>query len=95
MPFSGKVLEDSIRLGKIRSIKLTLYIVQTVALVALAFIVAFVQGDAAMTPRLHLPIASFIAVIVLLLLIICIESFFFRMLDDHRGRFEPAVVLVH
>lgn len=90
MPLSGKVLEDSIRLGKIRRIKLTLYIVQTVALIALAFIVAFVIGNAAITPRLHLPIASFIAVIVLLLLIICVESFFFRMLEIRFARSSSA-----
>jgi hypothetical protein len=90
MPLSGKVLEDSIRLSKIRRIKLALYVVQTVALVALAFVVAFVVGDAAMTPRLHLPIASFIAVIVLLLLIICVESFFFRVLEIRFARSSSA-----
>jgi hypothetical protein len=58
--------------------------------VALAFIVAFVLGNAAMTPRLHLPIASFIAVIVLLLLIICVESFFFRMLEIRFARSSSA-----
>lgn len=77
-------------MGKIRRIKLALYVVQTVALVALAFVVSFVVGDAAMTPRLHLPIASFIAVIVLLLLIICIESFFFRVLEIRFSRSSSA-----
>ena len=90
MPASGKVLEDSIRLGKIRRIKLTLYVVQTVTLVALAFLVVSIIGDAAITPRLHLPIASFIAVIVLLLLIVCVESFFFRILEIKFARSSSA-----
>jgi hypothetical protein len=90
MPVSGKVLEDSIRLSKIRGIKLMLYVVQTVALVSLAFIVVFLMGGAAITPRLHLPIASFMAVIVLLLLITCVESFFFRVLEIKFARSSSA-----
>jgi hypothetical protein len=90
MPLSGKVLEDSIRLSKIRRIKLALYVVQTVALLILAFFVVFVMGDAALTPRLHLPIASFAAVIVLLLLIVCVESFFYRMLEIKFARSSSA-----
>ncbi len=90
MPVSGKVLEDSIRLSKIRSIKLTLYVVQTVALVSLAFVVVFLMGDAAIAPNLHLPIASFLAVIVLLLLVTCVESFFFRVLEIKFARSSSA-----
>ena len=90
MPVSGKILEDSIRLGKIRRIKLTLYIVQTVTLVVIAFIVVFFMGGAALTPRLYLPIASFLAVLVLLLLIICVESFFFRILEIRFARSSSA-----
>ncbi len=90
MPASGKVLEDSIRLGKIRRIKLALYVVQTVTLVAIAFVVVFLMGGAAITPRLFLPISSFIAVIVLLVLIVCVESFFFRMLEIRFARSSSA-----
>jgi len=90
MPVSGKVLEDSIRLSKIRRIKLTLYIVQTGALIGLAFVVVFAMGGARITPTLYLPIPSFIAVVVLLLLIMCIESFFFRMLEIRFARSSSA-----
>jgi hypothetical protein len=90
MPLSGKVLEDSIRLSRIRTIKLALYVVQTVALVVLAIVVIFVMGDAAITPRLHLPIASLLAVIVLLALIVCVESFFFRVLEIRFARSSSA-----
>jgi len=90
MPVSGKVLEDSIRLGKIRRIKYTLYMVQTVILVALSFVVIFVTGDATITPKLYLPMASFIAVIALLLLITCLESFFFRILEIRFARSSSA-----
>ena len=90
MPVSGKVLEDSIRLGKIRRIKYTLYMVQTVILVALSFIVIFVTSDATITPKLYLPMASFIAVIALLLLITCLESFFFRILEIRFARSSSA-----
>ncbi len=90
MPVSGKVLEDSIRLSKIRRIKLALYVVQTAALIGLAFMVAFVMGGARITPTLYLPIPSFIAVLILLLLIVCIESFFFRILEIKFARSSSA-----
>jgi hypothetical protein len=90
MPVSGKVLEDSIRLSQIRRIKLALYVVQTGALIGLAFFVVFVMGGARFTPRLYLPIPSFIAVFILLLLIICIESFFFRILEIRFARSSSA-----
>ena len=90
MPVSGKVLEDSIRLSKIRRIKLTLYIVQTGALLGLAFFVVFIVGGARITPMFYLPLPSFIAVLILLLLIICIESFFFRILEIKFARSSSA-----
>lgn len=90
MPASGRVLEDSIRLSKIRKTKLTLYIVQAVMLVALGFILVFVVGGATLKPHLYLPFDSFLAVVVLLLLIICIESFFFRILEIRFARSTSA-----
>lgn len=90
MPVSGKVLEDSIRLSKIRRIKLSLYVVQTGALVGLAFFVVLILGGARITPTLYLPLPSFIAVFVLLLLITCIESFFFRILEIRFARSSSA-----
>jgi len=90
MPLSGKILEDSIRLGRIRWIKLVLYIVQAAALLALGFFVVFVLGDATITPRLFLPISSFAAIVVLLLLLMCIESFFFRILEIRFARSSSA-----
>ncbi|OGS42528.1 MAG: hypothetical protein A3K67_07590 [Euryarchaeota archaeon RBG_16_62_10] len=90
MPASGKVLEDSIRLSRIRRIKLTLYAVQAVMLVALAFLVVFVMGNATIRPQLYLPLDSFIVVVVLLLLIICLESFFFRILEIRFARSSSA-----
>ena len=90
MPVSGKVLEDSIRLSKIRRIKLMLYAVQTGALIGLAAVVVFIMGGARITPTLYLPIPSFVAVVILLLLIMCIESFFFRMLEIKFARSSSA-----
>jgi hypothetical protein len=90
MPASGRVLEDSIRLSKIRKTKLTLYIVQAVMLVALGFILVFVVGGAMLKPHLYLPFDSFLAVVVLLLLIICLESFFFRILEIRFARSTSA-----
>ena len=90
MPASGRVLEDSIRLSKIRKTKLTLYIVQAVMLVALGFILVFVVGGATLKPHLYLPFDSFLAVVVLLFLIICIESFFFRILEIRFARSTSA-----
>ena len=90
MPASGRVLEDSIRLSKIRKTKLTLYIVQAVMLVALAFILVFFVGGATLKPHLYLPFDSFLAVVVLLILIICIESSFFRILEIRFARSTSA-----
>lgn len=90
MPASGRVLEDSIRLSRIRRIKLTLYIVQAVMLTALGFLLIFVVGGAAFKPHLYVPLDSFLAVLVLLLLIICLESFFFRMLEIKFARSSSA-----
>jgi hypothetical protein len=90
MPASGRVLEDSIRLSRIRRIKLTLYIVQAVMLIALGFLLIFVVGGATLKPRLYVPLDSFLAVLVLLLLIICLESFFFRMLEIKFARSSSA-----
>ena len=90
MPFSSKVLEDSIRLAKIRKIKLALYVVQAIMLIVLAFVIVFVFGEAQVTPVLYLPIDSFAAVMVLLLLVVCVESFFFRMMEIKFARSSSA-----
>ena len=90
MPFSSRVLEDSIRLAKIRRIKWTLYIVQAIMLVALAILLIFVMGNAQIKPVLYLPLDSFIAVMVLLLLVMCVESFFFRVMEIKFARSSSA-----
>jgi hypothetical protein len=90
MPFSSKVLEDSIRLSKIRRIKWALYIVQAIMLVVLAIVLIFVFGDAQLTPVLYLPLDSFAAVMVLLILVVCLESFFFRIMEIRFARSSSA-----
>ncbi len=90
MPFSSKVLEDSIRLAKIRRIKWALYIVQAAMLVILAFVLIFIFGDAQLTPVLYLPLDSFAAVMVLLILVVCLESVFFRIMEIRFARSSSA-----
>lgn len=90
MPASGKVLEDSIRLSRIRKIKLTLYIVQAVMLVVLGMVLIFFAGGAMLKPYLYIPLDSFLAVVVLLMLIISLESFFFRILEIKFARSSSA-----
>jgi hypothetical protein len=90
MPFSSKVLEDSIRLARIRRIKWALYVVQIIMLVVLAFVMIFIFGDAQMTPVLYLPLDSFAAIMVLLILVVCVESFFFRMMEIRFARSSSA-----
>ncbi len=87
---SGKVLEDSIRLSRIRKIKRTLYTIQAAMLIGLAFILIFILGNARITPVLFLPLNSFIAVMVLLLFLLCLESFFFRILEIRFARSSSA-----
>ncbi|HUV61605.1 MAG TPA: hypothetical protein VMW71_05500 [Thermoplasmata archaeon] len=90
MPISSRVLEDSIRLTKIRQIKWSLYVVQIIMLVALAALLIFVLGDAQLTPVLYLPLDSFAAIMVLLILVVCIESFFFRIMEIRFARSSSA-----
>jgi hypothetical protein len=90
VPARGKVLEDSIRLSNIRRIKRLLYAIQAVMLIALAFLLIFVLGSASISPVLFLPLNSFIAVMVLLLFILCLESFFFRILEIKFARSSSA-----
>jgi hypothetical protein len=90
MPITGKVLEDSVRLSKIRRIKFSLYVVQTVVLVSIAFYVAFLMGGSTLKPRLYLPVPAFAGLVVLLLLVLCIESFFFRVLEIRFARSSSA-----
>jgi hypothetical protein len=90
MPISSRVLEDSIRLTKIRQIKWSLYVVQIIMLVALAALLIFVMGDAQLTPVLYLPVDSFAAIMVLLILVVCIESFFFRIMEIRFARSSSA-----
>jgi len=59
-------------------------------LIALAFLLIFVLGNASINPVLFLPLNSFIAVMVLLLLILCLESFFFRILEIRFARSSSA-----
>lgn len=88
MPLSGKVLEDSIRLDRIRWIKRLLYIVQAALLVALGFLVVYVGG--AQLKPFYLPLDAFVAVMVVLLLVICVEGFFFRVLEIRFARSSSA-----
>ena len=90
MPVTGKVLEDSIRLSRIRRIKIMLYVVQVVLLVAMAVLFAFVLGGATLKPTLYIPLDTFSTLMVLLLLIICVESFFFRILEIRFARSSSA-----
>jgi hypothetical protein len=90
MPFSSRVLEDSIRLTKIRRIKLALYVVQATMLIVLAFVMIFIFGNAQLTPVLYLPLDSFAAVMVLLILVVCVESFFFRIMEIRFARSSSA-----
>lgn len=90
MPLTSKVLEDSIRLARLRRIKWTLYIVQIVMLVALAILLIFVMGKAQVTPVLYLPLDDFAAVMVLLILVVSVESFFFRMMEIKFARSSSA-----
>ncbi len=90
MPLTSKVLEDSIRLARLRRIKWTLYIVQIVMLVALAVLLIFVMGKAQVTPVLYLPLDDFAAIIVLVILVVSVESFFFRMMEIRFARSSSA-----
>lgn len=89
MPLTGKFLEDSIRLDRIRSIKRMLYGVQAAMLVALGIFAIVYLGDAQLKP-FYFPLDSFAAIMILLLLVICVEGFFFRILEIRFARSSSA-----
>jgi hypothetical protein len=90
MPTSSKVLEDSLRLARIRRIKMVLYNIQVIMMVALAFFFIIIMGGAQISPVLYVPVDSFAAVMVLLLLVITLEGFFFRMIELRFARSSSA-----
>ena len=77
-------------MAKIRRIKLVLYVVQAIMLVALAVLIIFVMGDPQVTPALYLPLDSFAAILVLLILVVCVESYFFRIMEIRFARSSSA-----
>ncbi|MBN1678114.1 MAG: hypothetical protein JW880_06205 [Candidatus Thermoplasmatota archaeon] len=84
------MLEDSIRLSRIRRIKHWLYVVQAAMLVLLGIALIVIFGGAKVKPYVYIPMDSFLAVLALLLLIISLESFFFRMLEIKFARSSSA-----
>lgn len=90
MPTSSKVLEDSLRLARIRRIKMVLYTIQAIMMVALALFFIIIMGGAQINPVLYVPVDSFAAVMVLLLLVIALEGFFFRMIELRFARSSSA-----
>ncbi|UCE92011.1 MAG: hypothetical protein JSV90_02400 [Methanobacteriota archaeon] len=67
-----------------------MYVVQIVMLVALAILLVFVMGKAQITPVLYLPLDDFAAVMVLLVLVVSVESFFFRIMEIRFARSSSA-----
>ena len=59
-------------------------------MVSMAFVFAFVIGGATLKPTLYMPLDTFATLMVLLLLIICVESFFFRILEIRFARSSSA-----
>jgi hypothetical protein len=90
MPTSSKVLEDSLRLARIRRIKMVLYTIQAIMMVALALFFIIIMGGAQINPVLYVPVDSFAAVMMLLLLVIALEGFFFRMIELRFARSSSA-----
>jgi hypothetical protein len=90
MPLSSRVLEDSIRLDRIRRIKLAMYIVQIAMIAVLGFVLVVIMGGAQIHPSFYLPLDAFAAVLVLILLVICLESFFFRVMEIRFARSSSA-----
>lgn len=72
-------LERSIRLLRIRRMKLLLYVIHTAVMLILA--IYMMVADGASIKPFYLPVDSFIYVVLLMLLLMCVESFFFTRLD--------------
>jgi len=78
---SGRVaLEGGWRLERIRRMKLYLYVVQIISVIAIAIILLFVGKGFSLKP-FYLPINSFIYFVLLMGVVIGAESFVFRVLD--------------
>ncbi len=90
MPLSSRVLEDSIRLDRIRRIKMAMYIVQIAMLAVVGFVIVVIMGGAQIHPSFYLPLDAFAAILMLILLVICLESFFFRVMEIRFARSSSA-----
>jgi hypothetical protein len=73
-------LSGGIRLTHIRKLKRYLYAAQIVMIVAIPILVVITEGRFSLKP-FYLPIDSFIYFIILMLLMVAVESFFFKLLE--------------
>ncbi len=73
-------LSGGIRLAHIRRLKHYLYMLQIAMIVIVPIAVVIAEGRFSLKP-FYLPINSFIYFIILMLLIVAVESFFFRILE--------------
>ena len=78
---SGKdELAGGIRMAQVRRIKKYLYLVQIALTLIIPIVVILAEGRASLVP-FYLPINSFIYFVLLMVLIIAVESFFFKILE--------------
>jgi hypothetical protein len=78
---SGKdELAGGMRMAQVRRIKKYLYLVQIALTLIIPIFVILAEGRASLVP-FYLPINSFIYFVLLMVLIIAVESFFFKILE--------------
>ncbi|MDD1769857.1 MAG: hypothetical protein LUO79_02110 [Methanomassiliicoccales archaeon] len=73
-------LSGGIRLANIRKLKRYLYAVQIAMIIIIPVLVVIAEGRFSLKP-FYLPVNSFIYFIILMLLIVAVESFFFKVLE--------------
>lgn len=73
-------LSGGIRLTRIRNLKKYLYAIQIAIIVIVPILVVIAEGVFSLKP-FYLPVNSFIYFIILMLLIVAVESFFFKILE--------------
>ncbi|MCK4717756.1 MAG: hypothetical protein KAT70_03715, partial [Thermoplasmata archaeon] len=72
-------MEGSYRLTTITKAKKKVYVIQIISLVAMSFLL-LLYGGMNLSP-FYLPVDSFIYFVMIMLLVLLLESFFFRILE--------------
>lgn len=78
MPTSREVLESTYRTGRMKKVRIFVYVIQIVLIIIMMFALTILIPEAGFDP-LYLPFGAYLFIIALMLLIVNAEGFFFKL----------------